>query len=359
MSFPLPWCLPYECCSNRSGDVEMSLPEISSREEWLAARMALLAREKELTRARDALNADRRRLPMVRIEKAYAFEGPGGQAGCSISSKAGGSSSCSTSCSTPRGTTAARVARPRRTSLPRGRSSTCTPATRPSRRSRAPAREDRGLPRRKGWNFPWYRRSGATSTTTSTRRSTSRSRPWRSTTARASRSRPPPASRRSGCSPPSSRSSAGLQLLPPRRRPHLPHYSTFARGTEAIGGAYAFLDLTALGRQEDWEEPKGREENAAARCRTSRPDDQGARAPTSAWTTAGSRSQRPCENQRRIVRMLGTVAESDAWRSPRILTNTGLPRAKSRSASRRSRGHAYDPGRRRVMRAPVDLMAWR
>jgi predicted dithiol-disulfide oxidoreductase (DUF899 family) len=39
-------------------------------------------------------------------------------------------------------------------------------------------------------------------------------------------------------------------------------YSTFARGTEAIGGAYAFLDLTALGRQEAWEEPKGRAANA-------------------------------------------------------------------------------------------------
>lgn len=35
-------------------------------------------------------------------------------------------------------------------------------------------------------------------------------------------------------------------------------YSQFARGTEWIGGAYAWLDLTALGRQEEWEEPKGR-----------------------------------------------------------------------------------------------------
>ena len=37
-------------------------------------------------------------------------------------------------------------------------------------------------------------------------------------------------------------------------------YSTFARGTETLGGSYGFLDLTALGRQEDWEEPKGRVE---------------------------------------------------------------------------------------------------
>ena len=35
-------------------------------------------------------------------------------------------------------------------------------------------------------------------------------------------------------------------------------YSVYSRGTEYVGNAYTFLDLTALGRQEDWEEPKGR-----------------------------------------------------------------------------------------------------
>jgi predicted dithiol-disulfide oxidoreductase (DUF899 family) len=39
-------------------------------------------------------------------------------------------------------------------------------------------------------------------------------------------------------------------------------YSTFGRGTEQLGGAYSILDITALGRQEDWEEPKGRAANA-------------------------------------------------------------------------------------------------
>ena len=58
----------------------MNLPDIVSRDEWLAARKALLLREKEMTRARDALNAERRRLPMVRIEKKYVFEGVGGKA---------------------------------------------------------------------------------------------------------------------------------------------------------------------------------------------------------------------------------------------------------------------------------------
>ena len=59
----------------------MGLPQVVSRDEWLAARKELLAREKELTRPRDALNADRRRLPMVRIDKEYVFEGPDGKAG--------------------------------------------------------------------------------------------------------------------------------------------------------------------------------------------------------------------------------------------------------------------------------------
>jgi predicted dithiol-disulfide oxidoreductase (DUF899 family) len=54
-------------------------PAIASREEWLAARMELLAREKELMRQQDALNAARRRLPMVRIDKPYVFEGPRGK----------------------------------------------------------------------------------------------------------------------------------------------------------------------------------------------------------------------------------------------------------------------------------------
>ena len=56
----------------------MAHPEIVSREAWLRARQQLLAKEKELTHRRDALNAERRRLPMVKIDKAYRFEGPNG-----------------------------------------------------------------------------------------------------------------------------------------------------------------------------------------------------------------------------------------------------------------------------------------
>src|SRR5262245_28966348 len=52
--------------------------KIVSREEWIEARKALLAKEKEWTRLRDRLNAERHALPWVRIEKEYLFEGPKG-----------------------------------------------------------------------------------------------------------------------------------------------------------------------------------------------------------------------------------------------------------------------------------------
>lgn len=55
-------------------------PDVATREDWLAARKKLLAREREVTHLRDAVNAERRRLPMVKVEKDYVFEGPSGEA---------------------------------------------------------------------------------------------------------------------------------------------------------------------------------------------------------------------------------------------------------------------------------------
>jgi predicted dithiol-disulfide oxidoreductase (DUF899 family) len=51
-----------------------------SPQEWDAAREELLVKEKELTRARDALAAQRRRMPRMAVEKDYRFEGPSGPA---------------------------------------------------------------------------------------------------------------------------------------------------------------------------------------------------------------------------------------------------------------------------------------
>src|SRR5262245_23234844 len=58
----------------------MNRPRIVSQAEWRGARKALLAEEKEFTRQRDTLNAERRRLPMVRVDKDYVFESPHGPA---------------------------------------------------------------------------------------------------------------------------------------------------------------------------------------------------------------------------------------------------------------------------------------
>ncbi|HET6952967.1 MAG TPA: DUF899 domain-containing protein [Acidimicrobiales bacterium] len=57
----------------------MNRPQVVSRDEWLTARKELLAEERALTHAHDALNARRRELPMVKVDKDYVFEGPSGE----------------------------------------------------------------------------------------------------------------------------------------------------------------------------------------------------------------------------------------------------------------------------------------
>src|SRR5437763_16096459 len=54
-------------------------PKVVSREEWLVARKKLLAKEKQLTRQRDAIAAERRQLPWVKVEKNYVFDTPSGK----------------------------------------------------------------------------------------------------------------------------------------------------------------------------------------------------------------------------------------------------------------------------------------
>jgi predicted dithiol-disulfide oxidoreductase (DUF899 family) len=54
-------------------------PDVVTREQWLEARQELLAAERAATHLRDAVNARRRRMPMVKVDSDYVFEGPGGQ----------------------------------------------------------------------------------------------------------------------------------------------------------------------------------------------------------------------------------------------------------------------------------------
>jgi len=58
---------------------EIAHPPIATRDAWLAARKTLLAHEKEVTKHYDRVSAERRRLPMVKLEKTYTFDGPDGK----------------------------------------------------------------------------------------------------------------------------------------------------------------------------------------------------------------------------------------------------------------------------------------
>jgi predicted dithiol-disulfide oxidoreductase (DUF899 family) len=236
----------------------MSLPEVTSRAGWLAARKQLLTREKELTRLRDELNADRRRLPMVRIEKPYVFDGPQGattllglfegrrqlmiQHFMFDPSWGDGCASCSADADERSdGLVAHLDAR----------------ATTFAAVSRAPLARLEAYKARKGWTFPWYSSFGSDFNYDFKATIDESVAPLEinyRTRAELEQSSPDHWALTQG----QPIEMPGISCFLRDGDAVFHTYSTFARGTEAIGGAYAYLDLTALGRQEDWEEPKGR-----------------------------------------------------------------------------------------------------
>jgi predicted dithiol-disulfide oxidoreductase (DUF899 family) len=233
----------------------MSLPDVVTREEWLRARKELLVKEKAMTRARDTLNADRRRLPMVRMTTEYAFEGPSGQvslldlfegrrqlivqhfmfapewdAGCP---------SCSASADEvghlahlhATDTTFAAV-------------------------SRAPWSKIEPFKRRMGWSFPWYSSFGSTFNYDFHVTFDESVLPLEYNYRTAAE-----------------HEEAGTGYYLEGDQPFDLHgmscflqdggevfhtYSAYGRGCDMLGFTTNYLDLTALGRQEEWEEPKGR-----------------------------------------------------------------------------------------------------
>lgn len=66
---------------DRGSRLSQERPAVVSREEWNETHAAMLSREKAHTRARDALAAERRRMPWLEVDKSYAFEGPEGRVG--------------------------------------------------------------------------------------------------------------------------------------------------------------------------------------------------------------------------------------------------------------------------------------
>jgi predicted dithiol-disulfide oxidoreductase (DUF899 family) len=241
----------------------MSLPEIVSQEQWETARLELLEREKELTRARDAVAAARRRLPMVPVEKDYRFEGPDGEVAlidlfegrhqliaCHFMFDPEWEDGC------PSCTAGAEEMPEGKLAHLHARDTTLAYV------SRAPYAKIERYKDKRGWTFPWYSSYGSDFNydfhVTLDESVVPVQYNFRT---------------------PEQFAAAGQQVelageFPGRssflrdgdRVYHT--YSVYARGLESIGGSYYLLDETALGRQEDWEEPAGR----AASVRDATPD---------------------------------------------------------------------------------------
>jgi predicted dithiol-disulfide oxidoreductase (DUF899 family) len=217
---------------------EKNLPEVVSPEEWLVARKELLVKEKELTRARDRVNADRRRLPMFRVDKPYTFmwindvDADGTEhprdAGCpSCSSAADG------------------IGNLRQLHV---RNTTLVAVT------RAPYEKIAAFRERMGWTFPWY--SSAASDFNYDFHATVDDRVapvqiFHRTEAELAEAGMPFTESMRGDWP-------GISAFLRVGDEVFHTYSTFGRGIEEFHNGYRYLDLTALGRQEAWEEPKGR-----------------------------------------------------------------------------------------------------
>jgi predicted dithiol-disulfide oxidoreductase (DUF899 family) len=245
----------------------MSLPEIVTQEQWLAARKELLAKEKAATRARDALSAERRRLPMVEITKDYVFDGPEGVAGL-IDLFAGRRQlivghfmfdpSWTDGC--PSCTAGADELAPGLRRHLEARD------TRHVYVSRAPRAKLEDYKARKGWTFPWYSSSGSDFNYDFHVTVDERVAPLMYNYQTREDHERKGTAYYFDAEQPIEQPGVSTFLRDGDRVFHT--YSTFGRGAEWTGGSYAFLDLTALGRQEEWEEPKGR----ADLTRTATPD---------------------------------------------------------------------------------------
>ena len=229
----------------------MTLPDIVSREEWTRARVALLEQEKALTKARDALAAERRRLPMVEVTEDYGFTAADGSTKALLDLFEGrhqlivdhymfdpdwedGCMSC-----------AARVDQFGNIAHLHERDTTIAVV------SRAPIEKIERWRQKMGWSFPWYSSYGSRFnfdygvSFDATVEDPAYN--YRSASEWEARGMPAPQGELHGTS---------VFLRDRARVFHT--YSAYGRGTEQVGGTHYYLDMTALGRQQDWEERKGR-----------------------------------------------------------------------------------------------------
>jgi predicted dithiol-disulfide oxidoreductase (DUF899 family) len=227
----------------------MDDPRVVSRDEWLAARRELLAQEKEFTRQRDALNTERRKLPMVEIDKKYIFQGPDGQASLPGLFEGRGQlliyhfmfdpdwdEGCESCSFLADGIGHLAHLHARDTTL--------------TMVSRAPLAKLEAFRQRMGWAVPWYSSFGsdfnydfhitldpAVAPAQYNYRDLDELGPdWQGWTGEMH----------------------GLSAFLRRGDRVFHTYSSYARGTDMVNSTYQWLDLTARGRQEDWEQPPGR-----------------------------------------------------------------------------------------------------
>ena len=218
----------------------MSMPPIVSPKEWAAAREKLLVKEKAHTRARDALAAERRRMPWMAVEKEYTFEGPRGAASLADLFEGRRQLIVYRAFYAPDVTTYAEGgAYPERACV--GCSMVADQVAHPAHLnardttlvfvSRAPQGEIEGLKERMGWEFiPWY-------TVTDDFDADFGVDEWHGTNAFIR---------------------DGDRIFRT--------YFIDSRGDEAMGSTWSYLDITALGRQEEWEDsPEGYPQTAPYR----------------------------------------------------------------------------------------------
>jgi predicted dithiol-disulfide oxidoreductase (DUF899 family) len=236
-----------------------NLPNVVSRDDWFAARRALLANEKDLTRARDRLNAERRRLPMVHIDKPYVFNGPDGPA--SLLDLFDGREQlvmhhfmfgpdwdqlCPSCSSAADGIGNLRQLHVRNTTLVAV--------------SRAPYERLAECRERMGWTFPWYSSNGSDFNydfhTTLDNRVAPVVLHFRTEADLAIAGTPWTGG--SWTDDMNGTEMPGISTFLRVGDDVFHTYSTFGRGIEEFHNGYPYLDLTCLGRQEEWEQPKGR-----------------------------------------------------------------------------------------------------
>jgi predicted dithiol-disulfide oxidoreductase (DUF899 family) len=234
----------------------MNLPRVTTRDEWLTARTQLLRKEKQLTAERDRLNTERRNLPMVEVVDDYRFDGPGGQVSLLDMFEGRrqliiyhfmfgpdwdeGCPSC---------TAGTEEMSPGLLDHLHTRDTTYAMV------SRAPLEKLEKWKEQHGWDIPWYS-SFASDFNYDFGVTIDESRGSRTYNYRTKEEFEAMGDSFFDSPQPFEMPGQSCFLRDGDQVFHT--YSQYARGLEGTGGSYYFLDLTALGRQEEWEEPKGR-----------------------------------------------------------------------------------------------------